>query len=129
MSLVSLGRSPESSNLLKHIESGTFTLIWSTVEINAAIICASLLVMKPLFARFVPALVSEQAVSAREDARLWRGLTGLHLLKETLADEEKQEEDRRRDTAISMSVRSVRRIAVPARTRDPREIADARRSW
>ncbi|KAH7067946.1 hypothetical protein FB567DRAFT_634614 [Paraphoma chrysanthemicola] len=111
-------------------KSGTFTLIWSTVEINVAIICASLLVMKPLFARFIPALVSEQPLSAREDARIWRGLTGLHLLEGgSLVDEEKQEEDRRRDTAISMGERSARRIALPARARDQEGRASVRWSW
>ncbi|KAH5989171.1 hypothetical protein HBI84_187620 [Parastagonospora nodorum] len=61
-------------------KSGTFALMWSTLELNVAIICASLLVMKPLFARYVPAMVSDQPVSAREDARLWRAMTGLAQL-------------------------------------------------
>jgi hypothetical protein len=86
--------------------------MWSAIELNVAIICASLLVMKPLFARFVPAIVSEQPMSAREDARLWAGLTGLrHLMDiETGEDEEQEkveedeEEEMRRDTAVAMSV-------------------------
>ncbi|KAH8732024.1 hypothetical protein GQ44DRAFT_735705 [Phaeosphaeriaceae sp. PMI808] len=72
-------------------KAGAFTLMWSTIEINVAITCASLLVMKPFFARFIPAIVSEQPVSAREDARLWRGATGRGLLAASIADEEKQE--------------------------------------
>jgi hypothetical protein len=55
-----------SSNL---IESGTHALIWSTVEVNTAIICASLLVMKPLFQRIIPSLITDsKPTTAREDA-------------------------------------------------------------
>jgi hypothetical protein len=102
--------------------SGTFALIWSTIELNIAIMCASLLVMKPLFARFIPAIVSEQPISAREDARLFRGLTGVGFLLDTEAGEagetgeaeEKQEEqdDGRRDTAFAFN---VPRVAAPGR--------------
>jgi hypothetical protein len=85
-----------------YVESGTYAVAWSAIEVNIAIICASLLVMKPLFARFVPAIVSEQPVSAREDNRFWRDLTGLTLLNERVRDSENGEQDKRRDTAIGM---------------------------
>lgn len=67
-----------------------------------SIICASLLVMKPLFARFVPAMVSEQPISAREDKRIWRNLTGLTLLNEGIREHADEEKAKRRDTAIGM---------------------------
>jgi hypothetical protein len=82
--------------------------------------------MKPLFVRFAPAIVSEQPMSAREDARLWRGVTGLGLLVTSVEDREKQEEDGRRDTAVAMSVRSSRRITVPGKIWDPRRRVKAR---
>lgn len=87
--------------------------------------------MKPLFAKFVPAMVSEQAMSAAEDARLWRGTTGLHLLEGgAVGDEEKQEgedgDDGRRDTAVAMS---VRRIQVPRKVLILRDGRDGRVRW
>ena len=84
-------------------ESGTYAVIWSTIELNVAIICASLLVMKPLFAKWIPAIVSEQPMSASEDRRVLRRLTGLALLNGGLVDEEKavEQAQARRDTAIS----------------------------
>ncbi|OAL43367.1 hypothetical protein IQ07DRAFT_650204 [Pyrenochaeta sp. DS3sAY3a] len=88
--------------------SGTFALIFSTIEINVAIICASLLVMKPLLTRFIPALVAEEPMSASEDRRIWRALTGLSLLEQITEDEEKEEHDRRRDTGIGMGRNSMR---------------------
>lgn len=51
-------------------------------------------------------------MSATEDRRLWRALTGMHLLAGTTRDEEKTEHDGRRDTAIGMGVNSVE-IASP----------------
>jgi hypothetical protein len=117
--------------MLTRLESGTFTLIWSTIEINVAIICASLLVMKPLFARFIPAIVSEQPVSAREDARLFRGMTGVRWLLDTEAGEveekPKEDDDGGRDTAVAMS---VSRVTPPGRIWDPkRGLKAIRRSW
>jgi len=103
-------------------ESGTFAMIWSTLELNIAIICASLLVMKPLFARYVPAMVTDQPVSAREDARLWRAMTGLAQLDDT-EDEKKDEEDEdfgRRDTIIELDIRQVGLLAIPRRAWDPK---------
>ena len=89
--------------------------------------------MKPLFARFIPAMVSEQPISAAEDARVWRALTGLSLLEAggAVDDEEKQEDEaeRRSDTAISMGVRSERRIAVPERMWRGRRKRGARARW
>jgi hypothetical protein len=64
-------------------------------------------------------------MSAREDARLWRGVTGLGLLDADM-EEGKQEEDGRRDIAIAVSVRSSRRIATPGRIWDPRRRLKAR---
>ena len=107
-------------------------MIWSTIEINVAIICASLLVMKPLFARFIPAMVSEQPVSAREDARVWNRLTGLGLLEASIGDggdEDKAEYDARRDTAVAMSVRSGGEILVPKRVWDGRGKSGGRVRW
>ena len=94
-------------------ESGTYAIIFSSLEINVAIICASLLVMKPLFARFLPALVSEQPVSAADDGRTCRALTGLHLLSGgTVDDVEKAQVGGRRDTLIEMN-HFVQGIATP----------------
>jgi hypothetical protein len=63
------------------IESGTHALIWSTVEVNTAIICASLLVMKPLFLRFFPGLISDShSTTTREESNaLCRVLTEVEL--------------------------------------------------
>jgi hypothetical protein len=58
--------------------------------------------MKPLFARFMPAIVSEQPVSAREDMKFWRGLTGLTLLNEGIRGNGDEEKPERRDTAIAL---------------------------
>jgi hypothetical protein len=87
--------------------------MWSSIELNVAIICASLLVMKPFFARFAPAIVSEQPMSAREDARLWAGITGLRHLVDIEAgqdeelEKEEEAEDARRDTAIAMDLGQI----------------------
>jgi hypothetical protein len=73
--------------------------------------------MKPLFARFVPAMVSEQPTSARENARLWGGLHSIrHYLEGGMDEEEEEEEDKRA------------RIAVPRRTRDQRRGTITRRN-
>ncbi|KAI4942201.1 hypothetical protein J4E91_010175 [Alternaria rosae] len=83
------------------IEAGTYAIIFSTIEVNVAIICGSLLVMEPLFARFLPDSISEQPVSAAEDGRTCRALTGLHLLSGgTEGDAEKAQSGGRRDTLI-----------------------------
>lgn len=69
-----------------------------------AIICASLLVMKPLFASWIPAVVSEQPMSASEDRRVLRRLTGLAVLQGGFDDEEKaadRQTQARRDTAVA----------------------------
>jgi hypothetical protein len=104
------------------VESGTFALIWSTLELNVAIICASLLVMKPLFARYIPAMVSDQPVSAREDARLWRAVTGLAQLDHTEHGEKDVEDEDcgRRDTIIELDTRQAGLLAMPRRAWDPK---------
>ncbi|KAI4627771.1 hypothetical protein J4E85_000075 [Alternaria conjuncta] len=82
-------------------KAGTYAIIFSTIEVNVAIICGSLLVMKPLIARFLPGLMSEQPMTAAEDERTCRTLTGLHLLSGgTEGDVEKAQRGRRRDTLI-----------------------------
>jgi hypothetical protein len=69
--------------------------------------------MKPLFARFLPALVSEQPLSAAEDGRTCRSLTGLHLLTGgSVDDAEKAQVGGRRDTLIEMN-HFVRGVATP----------------
>ncbi|PVI04294.1 hypothetical protein DM02DRAFT_518948 [Periconia macrospinosa] len=51
-------------------KAGTHALIWSSSEINVAIICASLLVMKPLLSRWFPILAkSRQSTTAVDDSR------------------------------------------------------------
>ncbi|KAH3912526.1 hypothetical protein HBH56_116160 [Parastagonospora nodorum] len=103
-------------------KSGTFALIWSTLELNVAIICASLLVMKPLFARYVPAMVSDQPVSAREDARLWRAMTGLAQL-DAAEDGKKDVEYEgcgRRDTVVESDIRQAGLLMIPRRAWDPK---------
>ncbi|KAF1847846.1 uncharacterized protein K460DRAFT_278077 [Cucurbitaria berberidis CBS 394.84] len=93
----------DAAHRFQYTKSGTYAIVFSTIELNISIICASLLVMKPLFVRFLPSIVSEQHDSAREDRRLWRGMTGLDLLDGlALDEEEKDENDGRRDTAIGM---------------------------
>jgi hypothetical protein len=87
--------------------------------------------MKPLFARFIPAIVSEQPVSARENARLYRGMTGVGWLLDTEVGEvegkPKEDDDGRRDTAVAMSVSWV---TPPGRIWDPKRGSKAiRRSW
>jgi hypothetical protein len=73
--------------------------------------------MKPLFARFLPALVSEQPVSAADDGRTCRALTGLHLLSGGAVDDvEKAPDPGRRDTLIEMN-HFVRTIATPKELR------------
>lgn len=69
---------------------------------NVAIICASLLVMKPLLAKWIPAMISEQPLSASEDKKFLRRLTGLALLDGGLVDEEKSCKQGRRDTGVEM---------------------------
>lgn len=59
--------------------------------------------MKPLFARFLPYVVSEQPLSAAEDGRTCRALTGMHLLSAGIVcAAEKRERGGRNDTVIEM---------------------------
>ncbi|KAJ6197963.1 hypothetical protein J3E72DRAFT_438708 [Bipolaris maydis] len=83
---------------------GTFAIVFSSIEINVAIICASLLVMKPLLARFLPYIISEQPLSAAEDGRASRALTSTHMLRTSIADAaEKRERRERNDTLVEMN--------------------------
>ncbi|EUC41040.1 hypothetical protein COCMIDRAFT_30116 [Bipolaris oryzae ATCC 44560] len=83
---------------------GTFAIVFSSIEINVAIICASLLVMKPLLARFLPYIISEQPLSAAEDGRASRALTSTHMLRTSIADAaEKRERNERNDTLVEMN--------------------------
>ncbi|KAH6638805.1 hypothetical protein C7974DRAFT_304363 [Boeremia exigua] len=99
----------------KMTESGTYAVVLSAIELNVAIVCASLLVMKPLFAKWIPAMVSEQPVSASEDTRILRRLTGLALLSGGLIDEEKAAEraQARRDTAVEGLSHDSEGVEVP----------------
>ncbi|ORY19184.1 hypothetical protein BCR34DRAFT_552696 [Clohesyomyces aquaticus] len=80
--LVLVWTAAEAGNVTK---SGTAAVIWSSVEINVAIICASLLAMKPLFVRLFPRLMVATPTSygetrqLRADSMGWRGLLGLGL--------------------------------------------------
>lgn len=67
------------------LEPGTHAILWSTIEVNVAIICASLLVMKPLFVRLWPRMMIEPP-SARDDSKaffIWATAT---TLNETVLD-------------------------------------------
>ncbi|UPX19974.1 uncharacterized protein EKO05_0010222 [Ascochyta rabiei] len=98
--------------------SGTHAAVWSTIEVNVAIICASALVMKPLFTKWLPAIVSEQPMSASEDRRQFMRLTGLAMLNGGSVDEMKaREPNARRDTGVGMGPgrRGVESSQVPVR--------------
>jgi hypothetical protein len=122
---------PTTTYAQRVTESGTYAIIFSSIEINVAIICASLLVMKPLFAHFIPALVSEKPVSAAENGRTCRALTGLHLLSAgTVDDVEKAPSRGRRDTVIEMD-HFVRGIATPKEVKKVKKAVgrDKRYTW
>jgi hypothetical protein len=109
--------------LLIGTESGTYAVVWSTIELNVAIICASLLVMKPLFAKWIPSMVSEQPMTASEDRRVMRQLTGLILLTGDVDDEEKAAEPAqvRRDAGVAgLDAGGSGDQGVPARSEDIR---------
>ena len=78
--------------------------------------------MKPFFAHFLPAIVSEQPLSAAEDARTCRALTGLHLLTIAVSEEDvknrkkKAQDEERRDTLVESNTLS-QRIAAPRATK------------
>jgi hypothetical protein len=102
-------RSDHKYTLTGLAEAGTYAIIFSAIEVNIAIICASLPVMKPLFVRFLPALVSEQPISVADNMRTCRALTGLHLLSEdTENDKEKARSGERRDTVVEMDASAPR---------------------
>jgi len=87
----------------KATKSGTYAVVLSSVELNVAIICASLAVLKPLYAKWIPALVSEQPPSASEDTQMLRRLTRVALLNGDLLEEDKAAQPARvrRDTAVA----------------------------
>ncbi|KAL6704524.1 hypothetical protein ACN47E_008153 [Coniothyrium glycines] len=89
-------------------KAGTLAAIFSMVEVNVAIICASLLVMKPLFVRMFPSIVGEQPYSAREEKRMLRAATGVQLFSAGAGDEEKVVNGDRRDTLVDMGSDGVR---------------------
>lgn len=62
--------------------------IFSILEVNVAIVCASLLVMKPLMVRLFPRVLGEQPCSAREEKRMLRAATGVHHLGDETSDAE-----------------------------------------
>ncbi|KAF3032394.1 hypothetical protein E8E12_003884 [Didymella heteroderae] len=103
VSVLRLALVHKAAHMGKMTKSGTYAVVWSTIELNVAIICASLLVMKPLFAKWMPAMVSEQPMTATEDRRVLRQLTGLALLTEQVEDEEKANEraQARSDTGVA----------------------------
>lgn len=81
------------------------------------LICASLLVMKPLFARFLPRLLYSLASTTAEEHRrelsrtatrlaLWEAMPEIHAIEDAIAKAE-MEEIERRDTAIGMGRGSV----------------------
>ncbi|PSN74313.1 hypothetical protein BS50DRAFT_627651 [Corynespora cassiicola Philippines] len=72
-------------------KAGTYAVVWSAIELNVAIICASLLVMKPVMVRFWPGLFVEPP-SARDQARAFRAIASLTLLTygEELGEERKE---------------------------------------
>lgn len=74
--------------------SGSYAAIWSTVEINVAIICSSLIVMKPLLVRVVPSIGTEAAVSAHQEDSAIRRVMSIATLEESLADNEEAVEAR-----------------------------------
>jgi hypothetical protein len=60
--------------------------------------------MKPLLARFLPYVVSEQPLSAAEDGRACRALTSTHILRANVMDAaEKREHRGRNDTLVEMN--------------------------
>lgn len=66
-------------------ESGSYAAIWSTAEINVAIICSSLLVMKPLAARIIPSLGAEINPTAHKENSAIRRVMSIATLEESLA--------------------------------------------
>lgn len=66
-------------------ESGAYAAIWSTAEINVAIICSSLLVMKPMLTRIMPSLGMVKPPTAREEDSGIRRMLSIVTLQEELA--------------------------------------------
>lgn len=96
-------------------ESGTYALILSAIEVNVALSCASLLVLKPLLVRYLPVIVSEKPVTAREDIRRFSAHTDLFsaALDDMAEDVEKATRGKRRDTVVSGQDTCVRGAELP----------------
>ncbi|KAL5380604.1 hypothetical protein DPSP01_007668 [Paraphaeosphaeria sporulosa] len=75
----------EKGNVSK---SGSYAAIWSTAEINVAIICSSLIVMKPLLARAVSGMGTETKVSAQQDGSAIRRVMSIATLEKSFASTE-----------------------------------------
>lgn len=80
---------PQNSSLITHrqyIESGTYAAIWSTVEVNVAIMCSSLLVMKPLLVRIIPSSGrSELTPTVTGDSGI-RRMMSISTMEESVGD-------------------------------------------
>lgn len=96
-------------------KSGTYALILSAIEVNVALSCASLLVLKPLLVRYLPVIVSEKPVTAREDIRRFSAHTDLFsaALDDMAEDVEKATRGKRRDTVVSGQDTCVRGAELP----------------
>lgn len=53
------------ASFLSSTESGVAAIVWSTIEGNVGIICASLMVMKPLVAKLFPSILDSGHSSSR----------------------------------------------------------------
>ncbi|KAL5394406.1 hypothetical protein PMIN02_005024 [Paraphaeosphaeria minitans] len=69
-------------------ESGSYAAIWSTAETNVAIICSSLIVMKPLLARAVPGMGTETRVLSQQYDSAIRRVMSIATLEESFASTE-----------------------------------------
>ncbi|KAL5394408.1 hypothetical protein PMIN06_001580 [Paraphaeosphaeria minitans] len=75
----------ETGNVSK---SGSYAAIWSTAETNVAIICSSLIVMKPLLARAVPGMGTETRVLSQQYDSAIRRVMSIATLEESFASTE-----------------------------------------
>ncbi|KAH7135017.1 hypothetical protein B0J11DRAFT_564445 [Dendryphion nanum] len=80
-------------------KSGTYALLWSTIEVNVAIICAYIVVLKPLFDRILPDWNSERSSAADYHYTLREPLPApwLKLFTKTKVDERAWDESRLAD--------------------------------
>ncbi|KAF1962584.1 hypothetical protein CC80DRAFT_531417 [Byssothecium circinans] len=76
----------EKGNVTKSV---TYTILWSTIEVNVALICASLFVIKPLLQRCCPRLLTDsRSQSASEDSQEFRRWIAVEMLRATLVFED-----------------------------------------